>query len=409
MRRLFLVGFMIAGFALATGALYVPDGTASPATVNSPIAKPDETTSTLVVHEWGTFTSFSGSDGNLVRFEPNNDDLPPFVYRQEGDGQSKRGRLSADGTISMETPVLYFYTGREMNVSVRVDFPLGWITEWYPFAAQAPMVNEQKPRAPGQTIRWNVKLQPGAPESFPTEKSGRSYYQARNTAAAPIQTEAKVADLSWLLRGGVVLQHEKFLFYRGVGAFPTPVAVTALGKGKVQIKNTTARSLDGLMLISVHDGKVAFKALNNLSAGSEINASLTELDGNKAQIAEVMIKELTAAGLYDKEAQAMVKTWDSAWFSEEGDRLLYLVPRGRTDELLPLKVEPKPTEVVRVMVGRHDFLTPEQEAQTEQNIKRLQALQAQVEAAEKDIAKIGRFADQARLLATKRLHPETKP
>src|SRR5882724_4805341 len=34
----------------------------------------------LVVHEWGTFTSFSGSDGVRLEFRPLVDeDLPPFV------------------------------------------------------------------------------------------------------------------------------------------------------------------------------------------------------------------------------------------------------------------------------------------------------------------------------------------
>ena len=67
----------------------------------------------------------------------------------------------------------------------------------------------------------------------------------------------------------------------------------------------------------------------------------------------------------------MVKTWDSAWFGEEGTRLLYLVPRAKTDELLPLTMDPKPTELVRVLVGRHDFLTPEQEAVADREYKRL--------------------------------------
>ena len=34
----------------------------------------------FVAHEWGTFTSFSGSDGVPVSFMPNNEDLPGFVY-----------------------------------------------------------------------------------------------------------------------------------------------------------------------------------------------------------------------------------------------------------------------------------------------------------------------------------------
>lgn len=30
----------------------------------------------------------------------------------------------------METPVIYFYTDKDTRVSVKVDFPKGWITEW---------------------------------------------------------------------------------------------------------------------------------------------------------------------------------------------------------------------------------------------------------------------------------------
>src|SRR4051812_20675855 len=64
----------------------------------------------LVVHEWGTFTSFSGSDGALLRFRPANTDLPRFVYRG---GPVRKDEL--DGTVSLETPVLYFYAARPLT------------------------------------------------------------------------------------------------------------------------------------------------------------------------------------------------------------------------------------------------------------------------------------------------------
>ena len=47
-----------------------------------------------------------------------------------------------------------------------------------------------------------------------------------------------------------------------------------------------------------------------------------------------MVHELSAAGLYDKEALAMVNTWQASWFGENGTRLLYLVPTKLTDKLL---------------------------------------------------------------------------
>ena len=71
----------------------------------------------LIAHEWGTFTSFSGSNGVPVGFSPNNTDLPHFVYYQDSPF-SKSGRLSLNGLISMETPVVYFYTDTFVSRSV---------------------------------------------------------------------------------------------------------------------------------------------------------------------------------------------------------------------------------------------------------------------------------------------------
>ncbi len=360
----------------------------------------------LVVHEWGTFTSFSGSDGVPVGFTPNNTDLPGFVYYQEdGEPYSKAGRLRADGTVSMETPVIYFYSDKEMRASVRVDFPRGWITEWYPFAAAAPVLKNDTRKNGGQSIRWDVNLLAGQPARFPTEKGKNHYYQARETDAVAVQAEVQMPEMEGdgVLRGGTVSQKEKFLFYRGVGTFPPPMAVRSLGNGKVQVKNNSGTHLAGLVLVTVHGGAVGYQTLDELDAGAEVTAMIPKTDKTAADLAAVMVQKLMATGLYEKEAHAMVKTWDSAWFGEEGTRLLYLVPRTRTDELLPLTIVPKPTEIVRVLVGRHDFLTPEQEAGTERLVRKARAAQAELNSAYTDLHNIGRFADQARAMAEKRL------
>jgi hypothetical protein len=204
-----------------------------------------------------------------------------------------------------------------------------------------------------------------------------------------------------------VVQREKFLFYRGVGVFAPPVAVRALSAGQVHVTNTAGVRVVGLMLVAVHDGKVGFRALGDLGAGADAVTRLPDADGTSAAAAGVMVKNLIAAGLYEKEARAMVKTWESAWFGEEGDRLLYLEPRTRADQLLPLTIEPKPAELVRVLVGRHDFLTPEQEANADRLVQRARAAQGELDAADKELLKIGRFADQARQMAAKRLETRT--
>jgi hypothetical protein len=391
--------------AAVAGYVFMP-ATAAPPT---PAATPASPTPRLVVHEWGTFTSFSGSDGVPMSFRPNNNDLPNFVYYSY-ESEGKGGRLQHGGLVSMETPVLYFYTDREQRVGVTVDFPCGWITEWYPFAATAPRQTARNDKTGGQSIRWDVKLTPNEPAKFPREKGENHYYAARETDAVPLHAEVVGRDEergAWELRGGSVVQREKFLFYRGVGTFPPPVTVKALGGGKVRVMNGSGGKASGLVLLTVRDGKIGFRTISDLDAGAEAVATLPEADGSAAELGDAVAKGLTAAGLYEREARAMVKTWDDAWFKEEGTRLLYLVPRAKTDELLPLKVDPKPTEVVRVLVGRHDFLTPEQEAEASRQVGRARAARAELDAAEAALQKLGRFSPEARQIAEKRLAAQT--
>jgi hypothetical protein len=92
----------------------------------------DGPTTGLSIHEWGTFTSVAGEDGSSIDWDslacP--DDLPRFV--NEYGYRGFKFRLT--GTVRMETPVMYFYSPRELTARVTVQFPQGLITEWYPKA-----------------------------------------------------------------------------------------------------------------------------------------------------------------------------------------------------------------------------------------------------------------------------------
>jgi hypothetical protein len=398
----------VASSLAAAGYLLTPMNAAAPAKPGeaaTAASVPPAATGGLIAHEWGTFTSFSGSNGVAVGFTPNNTDLPDFIYFQDSPF-SKSGRLSANGLISMETPVVYFYTDKEMKVSVNVDFPRGWITEWYPFAAGAPSQLNGKGLTGGQKIRWSTRLLPGEPIAFPvTHDDKNPYYHARATDAVPLQVEVPLPEdkRDPNMRGGSIVQREKFLFYRGVGTFPPPVTVTALGGERVRVTNSSGGRLAGLALVTVRDKKVGFCALDPLDAGAEGSTTIPAAANQRGELKEYLVQHLTAAGLYEKEARAMVKTWDHAWFGEEGTRLLYLVPRAKTDEVLPIRIEPAPTELVRVLVGRHDFLTPEEEALADRELKRLNAAEAEAQRAREALGRLGRFSNEARSLAAKRL------
>ncbi|MEK7830115.1 MAG: hypothetical protein AAB401_03470, partial [Acidobacteriota bacterium] len=162
----------------------------------------------LVVHEWGTFTSVSTANGQRQTWSPltGPSDLPGFVYRSKQQTQFVRDNCVKCGWayVRMETPVLYFYSDRETAVSVNVAFPQGSITEWYPQASQV-----------GSGINWsNFIVRPGAQANFPTEKAESHYYPARETDAAPITLGT---------------EHEKFLFYRGIGNFDLPITAKLAG------------------------------------------------------------------------------------------------------------------------------------------------------------------------------------
>src|SRR5688500_3925589 len=125
----------IAAAALVAGLAAMLMGTQHAA------ASPPERPAGFVVHEWGTFSTFSGSDGQALKFYPDDRGLPAFVHGRHRD--VKGGR--ADVYVSLETPVVYFYSDRDRTVSVKVDFPKGMMTDWYPQAS----------RPPEQSIRWD--------------------------------------------------------------------------------------------------------------------------------------------------------------------------------------------------------------------------------------------------------------
>src|SRR6478752_6742271 len=74
----------------------------------------------FTVHEWGTFTSVAGVDGQAVRWLPQGGpaDLPCFIERNP---LQVKGRLA--GTVRMETPVLHFYAPQTFDARVAVRFP----------------------------------------------------------------------------------------------------------------------------------------------------------------------------------------------------------------------------------------------------------------------------------------------
>lgn len=308
----------------------------------------------LTVHEWGTFTSVAGESGAPVPWTslaaPS--DLPCFVYHLGN--QCIKCVLPAKApttvttstatTVRMETPVLYFYAPRKMTLSVRVDFPQGWITEWYPQTSRVrPEVTvgaELPPLGDGH-IEWNqITLDPGLQLPLPTGQGTSPYYAARSTDATPIFV------------GG---QAEKFIFYRGIANFPVPLWAKMSGDDAIELSNKGDHTLPIAITFENRDGKIGYRIATELDGATTI--PLPRLTASLDSVRQDLADALVDMGLYPKEAQAMLETWGNSWF-EEGLRVFYLMPRADIDAVLPLTVEPSAAENRRVFVGRVEVLSP---------------------------------------------------
>src|SRR5688572_6867005 len=326
----------------------------------------------LVAHEWGTFTSVQGADGVQLEWNPYVvAELPGFVYdRNRPNHEPNRlnfavfaGKTAFMARQRMETPVIYFYSPEKKTVDVRVDFPSGLMTEWYPHAtacdAERRGGNDKNGVKKTSFLEWNgVEIDPsGSNDQLPVEKGKSHYYAARETDAAILRVKA---GEKW------PAQSEKFLFYRGVGHFEAPLHTTMALDGKmVMLHNRGKEELRHLFVLEVTDGKTKSYRASRYDALGKDAFLRAPLDGLKEtsrdEIKAALQSALEKEKLFRAEAASMVKTWEDSWFDEPGVRVLYVLGRAWTDEVLPWKISPAPQETVRVMVGRAEVITPAME------------------------------------------------
>jgi len=200
-------------------------------------------------------------------------------------------------------------------------------------------------------IEWrDIKVQPGIAPTFPVESGPNRYYAARATDAAPIT---------------IAGQSEKFLFYRGVGHFSVPLSARVSVDGKIAVENRSQRRVPSVIFFENHDGRIGHSTADAID--DTVTFGAPSLDGSLPQLLQDLESTLVEQGLFPKEAHAMVETWQDSWF-EEGSRLIYILPSAAVDAILPLQIEPAPSQTVRVFVGRIELITPDIERSVESAI-----------------------------------------
>ncbi len=337
----------------------------------------------FIVHEWGTFTTFSGSDGVFLDFQPlaaSQSDLPDYVLDR---GSFSKGILPVlsksrlRGRVRMETPVTYFYSDRIRTVRVSVDFPEGLLTEFYPPVREMlPAIDEANIFGNGELIgksslNWGAvdiipasELVPRVTDAnqqqslsanlveslIPHAANEQHYASARETDSAIVHVRNPENTKSYF---------EKFLFYRGVGKFQLPIT-TRFVDNQAIVSNDADLPITSCILIDVHGNQIRAAIIDRVDAGQSVQFSGLK-PFTQDQLAEAVQECLVKECLYRKEATSMVETWKQSWFTENGTRVLYMLPSPTTDELLPLHITPSPQTTLRVLVGRMEVMSPQSE------------------------------------------------
>ena len=237
------------------------------------------------LHEWGTFTSISGSDGILLGgLDVEEEKLPRFVYALDGmqnigPGYAMGGkgflfkRPLQNVTIKMETPVLYFYSDKPFHAQVKVDFNGGAISQWYPQRSGGESVPKMNIKSPTPAPKpGDPPAKPLTPEQVFKIRGGIDFSTKRTGAIEwEVDVLGKDADHSLSFKPGETLSwvyprnpkanllkvagskgqpdhYEDYLFYRGVGNSPLPVKFTVDTDETITISNTSKEAIPFLFV-----------------------------------------------------------------------------------------------------------------------------------------------------------------
>jgi hypothetical protein len=355
--------------------------------------------SAYTLHEWGTFTTVSGSDGVLLTgLEREEAPLPHFAHshlglengnlsRQNGFGKGIR-RPVAGVTVKMETPVIYFHSDKAFDAKIRIGFEGGTISQWYPQRSggeilPVPPTREELTAAEKiermridfskgwkGSIEWKTRvLSPAESKEAILFKPGETQHWTQ-----PRVAEANVVQVP----NG---EKEGFLFYRGIGNFDPGLKITVAEDDTLTLSNQTGGAIPFVFVYEKQVGSYTrWKTLKNgVGAGKAAEIALKDFtvhnsDPHDPDTAELighgefheevyrdMVGGLKATGLLESEAQAMVETWWTSYFGANGLRVFWVVPEAKTAQILPLEVTPAPDKQVRVIVGRSEVLRPAEE------------------------------------------------
>lgn len=348
--------------------------------------------SPVVVHEWGTITTWHQPDGTpegrLNRIEQS-EVLPSFVHNFEPAqtqnnperslGKSPLTPGRPDVTMRLETPVMYFYPGQDYSSDksfmVEVSFRGGVINEFFPNASasvavdlerigrktQAGIIREWTGEVLNNYVRgsiaWSVADLPVKANVPQTEES---------VWVAPRKVDSRYVEV-------ISGETEKYLFYRGVAHLEAMLQtrsssseITLLSPNRLHWLPTATAVIPKAWIVVINErGEAAFRLVETITLQKDAPSTTIQSfpsftidqfrSENLADLKRSMKDALVTEGLFQNEAEAMLATWKKSYFENAGRRIFYIVPSEWLEYHLHVKVT-IPHKLSRAFMGRIDLI-----------------------------------------------------
>jgi hypothetical protein len=379
-----------------------------------PLGKED-----LVIHEWGVFTVLNDSKYANANRKEEWGSLPTFFYRQ-----FPKARLPWFPSAT-DKPIIYVYAKPSpILMNIKVAFAEGTPVVWWP-ATTDPVDNAGGPQIsknnkPYRWLIWDARVGDTAPFNPGNARVGDPLPLRKlvDFALPPDSwlQHARLAKASQLTVIGTVegkidpfpgamdrSETERFLYYDGLVPAPDYLHCEKTDAASVTLRNGAAFDLRGLFVVDRRTkGKTAFAFVDDVKepfkAGATLDVKLQPVsvaDWPAAGVKQVR-QALLDAGLFEPEADSVLKIWQNRLLEAEGLVAFHILPQSEYDRMLPLDVLPAPlAKPVRVGIALHPNLEiePALRQRVAKLVKELDSdVYAQRAAASKELLEIGPVA-----------------
>lgn len=318
-------------------------------------------TDDLTVHEWGVFSVYADVKWANLNHKQEWATFPADFYRQF----PTRRLLWRPAAV--RKPIVYFYTKQpSLEIDLKVTFSAGAPVVWWPAcaaptdvfpAARLGAANPPGPPPPRKvfnSLQWAGWLGDVMPIDYKQWTKVEDFklppHAWLQDARLPQTARFTVQGIG--PEGGYRTETERFIYYDGLVPAPDSLRCTAVTDADVTVKNIGEFPVAHLFFVdrrpvrAAKDWAVAYRA-EPIPAGSEARIPLQAVRPAKdsaelKNLAVTVRKALLGTGLYEAEADSILKIWRNEFFESDGLTAFWLLPQTEYDRMLPLEVAPTP-------------------------------------------------------------------